>query len=168
MTKIVFFFTTLVGIVSAFAQEDIVFSISHVSYSEADGRIQHLTILNVCNMSDDTYCLWIEDSLKGKFSDENLMMRYFYDHSEGSSSLYSIMNDGNVGSVSYVIGQTFFKMLSPQETFSFLFIGEEYNESERVQQFIDKRLMIVVPKYLKPYKKNKMEYPLSQIVISCH
>lgn len=166
MKRVFFAIAVMTTLLSVKAQEDVEITIRYISYYETENQLQHLTTLDLYNSGTDTLCLWIEDSLKGTMPIENLMMKYFYGPSY-YQSLGSWMNASNVSFSECKIGSTFFKMLNPNESFSFVFIGNQDN-TEYAQQFADKHLMIYSAKPLLPYNKhNCIEYPLKQIVLSC-
>lgn len=166
MKRIFFAMALMMSLLFANAQENVGITIQHTSYYEKENQLQHLTTLELYNSGTDTLCIWIEDSLKGTLPIEKLMTIYFYGPTY-YESLAACMNDCNVSFSTCRIGNSFFKMLNPDESFSFAFISSQDN-TEYVRQFIDRNLMICSTNPLLPYNKhNRIEYPLKQIVLSC-
>ena len=166
MKRVFFAVAVMTALLPVNAQENFEVRIQYLSYYGTENQLQHLTTLDIYNSGEETLCIWIEDSLKGTMPTKDLMMKYFYGPTY-YESLHAWMNASNVSSSICKIGSTFFKMINPHESFSFVFVGNGDN-TEYVRQFADNHLMIYSAKKFSPYNKlNRIEYPLKHIVLYC-
>lgn len=146
-----------------FAYSQISIVIDSVTYFDNLNQRYDLTTITINNEDTNSIILWIADSIGNKNVNEDYY-QYFFKSNE-DFSLNSLMTEQISTEIFPTVGTTFYKKLSPHNTFSIIFLGQHLKPTT-LDTFINRQLHYISNSNVPIIDDvNGIEYPINQIII---